>query len=397
MIITLLSDSIVVKSLVKTLSNTLFWGTIIVACFTILIGFLFQRKKWLGEGWEKPLVKIILWVGLPALIIKNFMIDLNIDEFKNMVSLFILGILFYALLFFGSRLFFLKQDRNSQDAYSMAIAFPSTIYFGLPMARALAEGNFQLTEVDQAQNMFNVGYWIFMCSFAVFVFQRNNAEKPRVSLVGHGTWHPFKNFNIKKLRILFANPIIIALFVGFFLWIMQLIPGIKIIHVTDNGWNTISPGYYSITRLDALIPGFSQATTILGALPTPIAWLAVGAIIGKNNLRETFSKGEVWYASFLKMLVVPALITGLLAAVAAIGWKTGLYSVSNISLLTAILMIASPAASTIASYAITYNKGATTCSQICTQTTLLAIVTMPFWAVIASVLGEAKIFTQIPV
>lgn len=42
-----------------------------------------------------------------------------------------------------------------------------------------------------------------------------------------------------------------------------------------------------------------------------------------------------------------------------------------------VLMVASPAATTIATYAITYNKGAKTCSQICTQTTLIAIVTMP--------------------
>lgn len=86
------------------------------------------------------------------------MIDLNVETFKNMVSLFILGLLFYALISFGSRIFFLNKERDTQDAYSMAITFPSAIYFGLPMAKALAQGNLQSLEVDQAQNMFNVGY-----------------------------------------------------------------------------------------------------------------------------------------------------------------------------------------------------------------------------------------------
>ncbi|ATZ16363.1 hypothetical protein JN01_0596 [Entomoplasma freundtii] len=367
-----------------TLSNTKFWGTIIVAALVISLGYFLEKRHIMPDKWEKVIVKITLFIGLPAMILKNFMVDLDTQNFNNLLVLLIIGFLAYILLTLLGRLVFIKYQAKAQDALIMCAVCPSVLYFGFPMAEALANSN-QQEVLKQATNFFNIAFWFYLSWYSLYVYQR-----PHFATIQ--SKQERRQLSRKIAKSLLKNPIMIALIGGLVLWLMQMIPGIKIIHVTDNGWNTISPGNYSVTRLDALIPGFNQAVTILGALPTPLAWLSIGILIARSPLLEALKDKAAWLASSFKMLIVPLVTVGLFVFFAWFGQITNLYEIPKIALIVSILMMASPTATAMASYAILYQKEAQRSAKICTQTTFLALITMPFWAVITSLIGETNLF-----
>jgi malate permease and related proteins len=322
-----------------------------------------------------------------------------------MIILFALGILFYFALSVGSKVFFLKKSRSIQDTLSMCVVFPSAIYFGYPIAQALFPGlgSPARTELDQAQNMFNIGYWIFMCAYALYIIRRKvdgigldgkNLKTPTEQKTTTST----NKFSRQDFKHLILSPIIMALIVGFVLWVMQLIPGIKVIHTTANagdGWNTIPEGNYSITRIDALIPGANQILTVLAALPTPLAWLAVGAVVAKGSVKEALKNKLAWYGVALKNGLMPLLTLGLVVVFAAIGHAANdAFTISAPALVVIVLMAASPTATTVVSYAIVYDKEPRAASEVCTLTTLMAVITLPIWTIVTAIIGTTEIFTQ---
>lgn len=368
-----------------TLSNTKFWGTIIVAAFVIILGYILEKSHLMPNNWEKIIVKIIIIVGLPAMILKNFMTDLDVKTFNNLLILIIIGFLAYILLTLTGKVLLWKYKANLRDAILMCAVCPSVLYFGFPMAEALANTESQKEILKQATNLFNIAFWFYLSWYALYIYQRPNksdwnSKQQKIQM----SWEIGKK--------LLKNPIMIALAIGLILWLMQMIPGIKIINVTNKGWNTVAPGKYSITRFDALIPGFSQAVTILGALPTPLAWFSIGILMTKSPFIKTLKDKICWYATTFKMFFVPLLTLALFVFFAWFGKATNLYEINKIALLVSILMMASPTATAMASYAILYQKEAERSARICTQTTLVAIVTMPFWAMITNLVGETNLF-----
>ncbi|ATZ18926.1 malate permease [Williamsoniiplasma somnilux] len=379
---------------IKTaLSSLIFWGSIIAACFVIFLGFIIQRKKIANDGWEKPLVKVLLMIGLPALILKSFMVDLSKDNALEMFMIMLVGLLFFFALAVFSKYFYIKNSRSIQDTLSMCVAFGSTVYFGVPIALSITPESLTKT-VEASANMFNVGFWIFMCSWALFVIKR---PLPGTSLDGKnlkGKENDLVNIEHRSNKIkwldikgVILTPIIISLIVGIVLWILQLIPGIDVIHVTDGGWNTIKPGYYSITRIDALIPGVDKILIVLSALPTPLAWLAVGALIGKSDINAAIKNKTVWYTFALKNVFAGLFGIAVVSAIAAIGNATGSFEISKYAFVMIVLSAASPIATTIVSYSIMYNKEPVLASEATTLSTVGSVVSMPLWTIIALFVG----------
>ncbi|PPE06060.1 AEC family transporter [Williamsoniiplasma lucivorax] len=375
----------------NALSSLLFWGTILAATFVIGLGWFIQKKKIFKEGWEQPLVKTLVMIGLPALIFNSFMKDISTEHIVNMLMLMLAGVIFFFAMSVGAKYLYINKSKSIQDTLSMCIAFGSTIYFGVPIVKAVFPNN--IPDVEQAANMFNVGFWLFMCSWALFVIKKpvagmgldGNKLKAKDT---NGQVVALENYKVKwtDIKGVILTPIIISLIAGFTLWILQLIPGIKVIHVTGSGWNTlagIKDGYYSVTRLDALIPGLAMILNLLGALPTPLAWLAVGAIIGKTNFKEAIQNKLVWWTVVLRNLLTPIVSFVIIIIFAAIGHASGGFSINRIDFVVAVMMAASPIATTIVSYAILYNKEKELASLSTSLSTVSAAVTMPLWTIIA--------------
>ncbi|AUB31599.1 AEC family transporter [Spiroplasma floricola] len=364
------------KAIVDVVSNFNFWSILIAASLVIFIGFIFQKKQLIFADWEKVIVKIILYVALPALALKSFLIDINTENIWESVAIAIIGLIFYTSLTFGSKYFFLKTTKSKQDTLAMSVAFSSAVYFGVMIIKAIYPQKQQ--EIDLYSSLFLVGFWIFMYSAAASIMQKKYYDEKTIqeSLLDQNKkwWDFFK---------VFKNPIIIETFVGIFLWLFQLIPGVNIIK-----------GGYSISRVDKYIPGVNQILSILAPLASPLAWFSMGSILAKSEIKEAFKSKLVWWASFVKSFITPLICLVLFIIFSLVFKSISETSISSLALVLSIAIVASPTANTIVGYAILYDKEPKIASHIGTLTILLSIVVIPVWILVASAIGATSLFTQ---
>ncbi|WP_338983737.1 AEC family transporter [Spiroplasma endosymbiont of Othius punctulatus] len=383
-------------------SSLPFWGVVVAAVLVIGIGYFFQKKNLIFKSWEKAIVKLVIYVGLPSLILKSFMTELSgEDGFTEKMVMMCASLLFYVLITYGSRLFFLKNNKDAQDTLSMTVAFSSAIYFGIPILSSLFESEYA-AEINTYSSVINVGYWLFMCSSAVYIVQKNNfpmstdveaSSAKEGEVVRNGS---IANKSRKEIIIsLLKNPIIIATVAGFIIWITQLIPGIKFMPVSDwNAGSETNTEYYSILRFDMWIPGVDKTLDLLKALATPLAWFSIGAVIANGDIKSAVKNKTVWWAFFLKMIIAPLFVILIFLAAAGIGDATGAWKIPNLAFMLGVIMIAAPTANTVVGYAIAYEKEENLASQIATVTIIGGIITIPFWTVVSAVISELSIFDQ---
>ncbi|MDQ7983049.1 MAG: AEC family transporter [Spiroplasma sp.] len=397
----ILASESISDAVLGTLKNWGFWSAIGAAIFVIFLGFLLTWKNILKKEWDKVLIKLVMTIGLPSLALQGFLTDITIDELKNQMAVLAIGFIFYALMAFGTRLFFLKYDRDVQDTLAMCIAFASTTFFGLPIVSEL----FKPTGAAIG-NMFNVPYRVFLYSLAFIIMTRKNpkvklsfSEKKALKIkeTPNKKQDPqaYQSYVTKKktmqaqqLKNIFLNPILIATFVGVIIWATQLIPGIQV--VTIPGINQDKA--FSPLRIDLLFPPIANILKILAGICTPLAWIAIGMQLSDGNFKQAMRSKTVWYATFLKIIVAPVIILAIAIAIAWIGSATGAWKLSKAALGVLVIMTATPPASVVVSYSIAFNKEPKIASDLTLITTLMAIITLPLWVIVVTAIGTFSIF-----
>ncbi|AUM62565.1 AEC family transporter [Spiroplasma monobiae] len=366
------------KAMLDVLSNFNFWSILIAATFVIFIGFIFQKKSLIFPDWEKVVVKIILYVALPALALKSFLIDINTEQIGESIALAILGIIFYTSLTFGSKFFFIRNQKSLQDTLGMSVAFSSAVYFGVMIVKAISIE--KSAEIDLYSSLFLIGFWIFMYSAADNIMKKKRFDEMEMqkALVG-------KKEGFIKLIKVFKNPVIIATFVGIFLWLFQLIPGIDLIK-TD-GKN------YSISRIDKYIPGVNQILSILAPLASPLAWFSMGSVLAKSEIKEAFKSKLVWWTVFVKNIITPIFCIILFVIFSLILRTSTGVGITSLSFVLCVAIVASPTANTIVGYAILYNKEPKVASHVGALTILTGIINIPLWILISSAIGATSLFS----
>ncbi len=351
-------------------------------------------------------------LGLPSLVLKSFLANVDMEQFKSELSIIILGFIFYLVMTMISRYFFLKYKKDIQDTLAMCVALGSTAYFGLPLIKELFGAPGELTA-----NNFNISYWVFLCSVGFLIMSTDNTVYSQVRLLSKGdlkikkqnlSKKEMKTFlqeqkDIKKqikidglkeskkkrkanLKKIFSNPVLIATMIGFTIWATQLIPGIDF--VTYNGVDHFSP-----FRIDLLFPPTANVLTALAAVCTPLAWIAIGMKMAKGNIKKALKDKSVWYATFIRIIVVPIIALILTIITALIGNATGGWTINEIQLSVILIMAATPPANVIVVYAINFDKEPELACNVTSISTIAAILTMPIWTVIGAVLGSTQLFS----
>lgn len=391
-------------ALITTLGSWGIWSAIFATIFVIGMGYLLAFKGIFKAEWEKVLIKIVMLVGLPALALSGFLVqnadsDITLDNLKGELVVIIIGFAFYAIMSISSKIFFLKYEKDIKDTLAMCIAFASTTFFGIPVVTALFEG----TEANASKlttNVFNVPYRVFLYSFAFIVM----SKKPLIVTKKRKDMNEVEVIENKKIRKqtlknIFCNPILICTFIGLFIWSTQLIPGIRCLDLGRTMTSTMSNGSKvkekvldSPLRFDLLFPPSFKIISTLQTICTPLAWLAIGMTMNKGNLKEAIKDKTVWYASVIKVLVAPLIILLFVMVFAFIGYQTGWFKLTNIQLVSLVILTASPPANVVVAYSISYQKGANLSSNLTTLSTLLSVITLPIWVVVVTAISVLPIF-----
>lgn len=282
----------------------------------IIVGMISYKTHVVTKDGSKHLSNLLVTVVSPVVIFVSYQRDFDSTMLVGLLEAFGLSLLGFGIAMLAAYLLLRKSDQ-----YDVVIARFSTIYsncgfMGIPLVDAMfgSEGVFYLTAVITS---FNLLVWTHgMMSFTG----------------GSG-------FTIKGFFKALCSPSIIAVPVGLICFLFQLrVPGVV---------------------YDAL--------NYISGMNTPLAMIVAGATVAQTNLIKVFGKGRIYWVSFLKLILVPALIVLVFS----------LFNVPTIITLTVALALAAPSGAMGTMFAVRYDRNALYASEIFAATTILSALTLP--------------------
>lgn len=282
----------------------------------IIVGMISYKTHVVTKDGSKHLSNLLVTVVSPVVIFVSYQRDFDSAMLVGLLEAFGLSLLGFGIAMLAAYLLLRKSDQ-----YDVVIERFSTIYsncgfMGIPLVDAMfgSEGVFYLTAVITS---FNLLVWTHgMMSFTG----------------GSG-------FTIKGFFKALCSPSIIAVPVGLICFLFQLrVPGVV---------------------YDAL--------NYISGMNTPLAMIVAGATVAQTNLIKVFGKGRIYWVSFLKLILVPALIVLVFS----------LFNVPTIITLTVALALAAPSGAMGTMFAVRYDRNALYASEIFAATTILSALTLP--------------------
>lgn len=361
--------SSVMDNVISALSSMSLWIAVFKSVSIILLGFALTKLKLLPENTGKILTKLVMSVCLPCLAFSSFMTSISKETFQSCLISFVYGFFIYIVFIFLARFIFMwVKDKTKRKVMEILFVFGSTTFFGQPLIQAV------FTEAFNDSSMFNVAYRVFLYSYAYYAICQSNDEnqtKPKTSEI---------------LKKIFVNPVIIATFLGFILWSLQLI-----------GDTTDATKWYVVTvnkvtgafwNIKVSLPPLYQTMNTLGGLSSPLVWIAIGCTLGKVSFKEATSDKTVWIYSFIKLIVAPVLNFVFLLLLNLI---PGL-NISFFTVAATTLMWATPPATVAITYCINANKEATFASSCSLIGTFLSVLFIPVYIILLTIIQNAAIF-----
>lgn len=342
--------------IIKLITSQNFLGAVMSTVLIILIGYYLRYRKIVDNNAAKALSSILLSAALPALAFKAFMSDINKETFTTGINVLIFGFIAYILLIIIGELIYIKVKGDKKTCLSVLTTFGSTTFFGIPIINGFL-GSLGTIYA----NIFNIAYRVFLYSYGLIRMSGLKFEK--------------KNF-----KLIFGNPIIIATFLGLFIWLFQAyLPQVAIIskEATQN---------YAFLRIDKTIPWLYTAINYLGSLSSPLAWLAIGMTLANISLKEAITEKFAWIYSLNKLIIVPAIFLIIMFLL------KGILPMSYEAVMAITIMLATPPATVAVAYAIRFDKEATLASNVSLLATVLAVFAIIIWIIIGIMLNGMRIF-----
>ncbi|WP_077317767.1 AEC family transporter [Virgibacillus proomii] len=328
--------------------------------FIILLGYFCRKKNIFSDQVGKMLSKVVLSVALPALAFNAFMTDIDKESLAEGMGILIWGIAIYIILILVSKPMYIKFKGDKEDTLRVLTIFGSTTFFGIPIVGAIygAEGVLYAS-------IFNIGYRIFLYSYGYIKMSGLKMEA-------------------KNIKEMFLNPIVIATFLGLFIWVFQdYLPQVSVV-AADGTISTVA-----FLRIDQTAPWLFKPMGYLAGLASPLAWLAIGSTLGSVDFKTAITDRTSLFYSANKVILVPVINLVLLAILSL----TGILTMSAISIGTVVIMMATPTATVAAAYAISFDKDALLASNASLLSTITAVVMIPIWIIIINFISATNLFS----
>ncbi len=365
------------ENIASALSSMSLWVAVAKSVFIILIGFIFTKTKTLPENTGKILTKLVMTICLPCLAFGSFMTSISQESFVSCIISFVYGFVVYiAFIFLAKLIFKWVKDPTRRKVMEILFVFGSTTFFGQPLIKAVFPGAFN------DSSMFNIAYRVFLYSYAYYAICQSKDDETVSS-----TKPTVKDI----LKRIFVNPIIIATFVGFILWSLQLVGDSSnpnnwwVVTMSNTSGGTSTGAFWN---LSVSAPWLYQTINTLGGLSSPLVWIAIGCTLGKVSFKDAAKDKDVWIFTFIRVLGAPILNFGFLLLINLI---PGI-NVSFNTLAATTLMWAVPPATVAITYCINSNKESTFASSCSLIGTLVSVCFIPVYMILLTVIQSAGIF-----
>lgn len=356
------------------------WTALAKPIITILLGYLLTKKKVFPIETAKILSRIVMNLTLPCLAFVGLMGDFTLSEGADAIFNLVFGLAMCILfIYLGKLLFFWVKERAKKEVLSTLFAFGSAAFFSQPLINAIYG-----TQAYKNSNMANVAYLVLLYSYAYIAISGTKFTRG---------WASIKE-TMKKTAL---NPVIIAIFLGLFLWFLQIIPGSMTIR---KDWLSPNPNVSYLDaskvpfwRIDVTLPWAFQVIKMVGSLSSPLVWFAIGCTLAHQPIKEAATDKHAWAYSLMKTFVAPLLVICALFVVQSAGKAFNFHELVSVSTLQAntILWMA-PSAAVVVAYCIDFDKEKELASNVSVISTLLAIPSFIFWVFVLSFFSSLNFF-----
>lgn len=304
-----------------------------VVMFVLLAlpGFLLVKFKILEKKQSNGLSILLMYVGMPFLIFGSIINNIVFEkEVLSMMSIvFGIGVIYTFIMFFVSKpLTKMECHKKTQGMMRFSAVFSNNGFLGIPLAMAVFGANSKVLTVVIVLNIITN---ILMYTLGTYLVSGDK-----------------KSISLKKA---FLNPVLIAFIIGIIA---------------------------NLLRVKEIVPEVATYTAHFSNLVTPISMTILGMKMGDVKFKELFKSWKTYYVSALKLIVFPAVITGIVILLNPISQV-----ITTDVLLGVLIAFAMPTAGLASTFSDKFGGDTENAVAFTLGTTVLSIITIPllYWGV----------------
>lgn len=221
----------------------------------MMIGYFLYKKKLVSAGGSADIGRILLYIIMPAAILKSYLADFSRERLEGLFVSFLAALLSLLLSIAAARIAF----SNEQGIERFGAAFSNAGFIGIPLV--------QMTLGEEA--VFYVSSYVALLNILQWTYGLVTITGDR-SLI-----------SVKRLR---TNPILLSFLAGIALFLLP----VSLPETAENVVGTIA------------------------AMNGPLAMIVLGVYLGQVPLRSLFSGRVVYRCALVRLIVIPVLTMALL-------------------------------------------------------------------------------------
>ena len=221
----------------------------------MMIGYFLYKKKLVSAGGSADIGRILLYIVMPAAILKSYLADFSRERLEGLFVSFLAALLSLLLSIAAARIAFSKE----QGIERVGAAFSNAGFIGIPLV--------QMTLGEEA--VFYVSSYVALLNILQWTYGLVTITGDR-SLI-----------SVKRLR---TNPILLSFLAGIALFLLP----VSLPETAENVVGTIA------------------------AMNGPLAMIVLGVYLGQVPLRSLFSGRVVYRCTLVRLIVIPVLTMALL-------------------------------------------------------------------------------------
>ena len=297
---------------------------VVILYLIAFVGFFADKSKIFVRADATKLVDLIFNLILPFAIINSFLsMERTKEHIRGLIVSVLLAALTHLFAIAVTSLCIRKRQKAERGVYHYAIVFSNAAFLALPLAQSVVgeEGVFYSSCYVAVFNVLAFTYGISQIS----------AGKAKINL-----------------KSLFLNPGSVSVLIGIPLFLLQV-----------------------------KLPDFLLDTMArVGACNSPMAMIVFGTFLANCNFKNFFVKKEVYFVSFLRLILIPVIML----------FVFKLIGVSGNMLIALTISASAPVATNTAMYAAKYENDTALSSELVGQTSIFSIATMPVIVALAQMI-----------
>jgi len=297
-------------------SNNVVLNQVIILFLIMLVGAYASKRNIITEDVNKKLSEFLLNITVPLLVISSFQLDFSKDMLNNAAIVFIIAVGIHAASALLAKLLYHRYPDSVKTVLKFITTFSNCGFMGFPVLESI----YGKTGVFYG-SIYVISYNLFLWTYGVMLF---SGER-----------------DLKTMKKALLNPGITSVAVGLLLFVFSIKLPYPILKTVET----------------------------VGSMTTPISMIIVGALLAELDFKRIFSGFHIYYGTFVRLVLIPAIVYTVLKTVGFTGTLFGVCVVS----------VAMPAAANTAIFAQKYDGDALLASQCIGISTVISVITIPLF------------------